>query len=95
MDRRYWLIARGFTFEMLVERVAQWLSAKPEDVLRAGKQPTRIKARNLLGYFANRELGMGTVHLARILKIGQPAISRFVQRGEKIAEHENLTDQLR
>jgi hypothetical protein len=64
-------------------------------VLRAGKQSWRNKVRDLLGYFTNRELGMGTVHLARILKIGQPAISRFVQRGEKNAEHENLTDQLR
>jgi hypothetical protein len=64
-------------------------------VLRAGKQSWRNKARDLLGYFTNRELGMGTVHLARILKIGQPAISRFVQRGDKIAENENLSDHLR
>ena len=95
MDRRYQLKARGFTFEMLVEKVAQWLKVETEEVLRAGKQPIRVKARDLLCYFANRELGMSTVHLARILKIGQPAISRSVQRGEKIAENENLTDHLR
>ena len=55
-------------------------------VQHRGKQPLRVKARNLLCYFANKELGMSTVGLARILSIGQSAISRSVQRGEKIAE---------
>ena len=38
----------------------------------------------------DRELGMSTVELVRILKIGQSAISRSVKRGEKIVETENL-----
>jgi hypothetical protein len=52
MDRCYQLQARGFTFEMLVEKVAQWLEIEPEEVLRAGKQPLRVKARDPLCYFA-------------------------------------------
>ena len=94
MDRRYQLQARGFTFEMLVEKVAQWLKVETEEVLRAGKQPLRVKARDLLCYFANRELGMSTVELARILSIGQSSISRSVQRGEKMAETEDFAQQL-
>jgi hypothetical protein len=35
MDRRYQLQARGFTFEMLVEKVAQWMEVEPEEALRA------------------------------------------------------------
>jgi len=58
-------------------------------VLRVGKQPLRVKARDILCYFANRELGMSTVELARILKI-----SRSVQRGEKTVETENLVYRL-
>ena len=69
---------------MLVGKVAQWLGIGPEEALRAGKQPLRVKARDLLCYFANRELGMSNVELARILNIGQSSISRSVQRGEKI-----------
>ena len=95
MDRRYQLQARGFTFEILVEKVAQWLKVETEEVLRAGKQPLRVKARDLLCYFANRELGMSTVELARILNIGQSAISRSVQRGEKIAETEDFAHQFK
>ena len=38
----------------------------------------------------DRELGMRTVELVRILKIGQSAISRSVERAEKIVETENL-----
>ena len=45
----------------------------------------------LLCYFANRELKMNTVELAEILTISQSAISRSVQRGEKMAENDNLT----
>ncbi len=90
MNRCYRLRARGFTFEMLVEKVAQWLEVEPVEVLRAGKQPLRVKARDLLCYFAKREMGMSTVELARILSIGQPAISRSVQRGEKIAGTEGF-----
>jgi hypothetical protein len=52
MDRRYQLKASGFTFEMLVEKVAQWLKVETEEVLRAGKQPLRVKAR-LLPWFHN------------------------------------------
>jgi hypothetical protein len=37
---------------------------------------------------------MSTVELARILNIGQPSISRSVQRGEKIAEAEDFAKQL-
>ena len=65
---------RHHTFEMLVEKVAQWLSVETEEVLRAGKQPLRVKARDLLRHFASRELGMSTVHLARIFKSGKKLI---------------------
>jgi hypothetical protein len=37
MDLRYQLKASGFTFEMLVEKLAQWLGIEPEEALRAGK----------------------------------------------------------
>ncbi len=94
MERRYQLQASGFTFERLLEKVAQWLKIESEEVLRAGKQPMRVKARDILCYFANRELGMSTVELSQILKIGQSAISRSVQRGEKITRDENFTHQL-
>jgi hypothetical protein len=89
------LRARGVTFEMLVGNVARWINVEPQEVLRAGKQPLRVKARDILSYFANRELGMSTVELARILKIGQSAISRSIQRGEKIVETENLVSRFK
>jgi len=37
MDLRYQLKASGFTFEMLVEKLAQWLGFVTEEALRAGK----------------------------------------------------------
>jgi chromosomal replication initiation ATPase DnaA len=91
MERRCHLQAHGVTFEMLVENEAQWLDVEPPEVLRAGKKPLRVKAQDLLCYFANRELKMSTVELAKILTIGQSAISRSVQRVVKMAENGNLT----
>jgi len=90
MARRCRLQAQGVTFEMLVKKVAQWVGVEPLELLRAGKQPLGVRARDILCYFANRELKMSTVELAKILNRGQPAISRSVQRGEKIVETENL-----
>jgi plasmid maintenance system antidote protein VapI len=38
---------------------------------------------------------MSTVELVRILNIGQSAISRLVQRGEKITETEDFAHQFK
>lgn len=54
------------------------------------KQHRNQCARDLLCCFANRELEMGTVELFHRLHIGQPAMSRSVQRCEWISELRDL-----
>ncbi len=85
-ERKYALKAKGYDFAKVVERVAELLGMEPKDVLRSGKQETTVIARSLVCYWANRELGMSTVDVAKRLKIGQPAVSRSSLRGEEIAE---------
>ncbi len=73
---------------MVVKRVAEILEMKTEDVLRAEKQPPSVKARSLVCFWANRELGMTTVKIAEKLQlhICQSAASKSSLRGEKIAK---------
>ena len=49
---------------------------------------------SVLVLFCQQRTGDEHFSLAETLKFGQPAISRSVQRGEKIAENENLIDHL-
>ncbi len=85
-ERKYFLQARGYGFSEVVERVANLLDLEVNEVLRSGKQPQIVEARSLVCFWANRELGMTTVEIARRLGICQSTVSRSSLRGEKIAE---------
>jgi hypothetical protein len=91
LDRKSQLEAEGYSFDWLVGRVARQLELEPKDVLAAGKNAQRVKARSLLCYWATRELGMTTVYLANRLNLAQPTVSQAVIRGQKIAEDQGLS----
>jgi REP element-mobilizing transposase RayT len=90
LERRYALEAQGYDFGTVVERVTKVLDMEARDVLGRGKDPQTVKARSLLCYWANRELGMTTVELSHRLRVCQSAVSRASLRGEKIAIQNNL-----
>jgi REP element-mobilizing transposase RayT len=85
LERRYALEAKGYNFEQVVERVAQVMNMDASDVLKRSKDPQTVKARSLLCFWANRELGMTTVAISHHLKISQSAVSRSSMRGETLA----------
>ena len=85
LERRYDLAARGYDFEKVVARVAEVLDVEFRAVLRRDKQPQTVKARSLVCFWANRELGMSTVEIARRLRLCQSAVSKAARRGEQIA----------
>jgi REP element-mobilizing transposase RayT len=85
LERHYDLAARGYDFERVVARVAEVLDIDFRAVLRRDKQPQTVRARSLLCFWANRELGMSTVEISRRLQISQSAVSRAARRGDQIA----------
>jgi putative transposase len=85
MERRYWLKAQGYDLDKLIRRVAELCDIEPRDVMAPGKQPQRVRARSLLCYWAVKELGISGTTVAKRISITQPAVSKAVQRGEKIA----------
>jgi hypothetical protein len=60
-------------------------------VLREGKYARTAGARSLLCYWANWELGITTVALARRLNLAQPTVSQSVDRGERITAEKRVT----
>ncbi len=61
-----------------------------EYVIGRGKQRDRVRARDLLCYWAVVELGLTMVDVARRLDISPATVSVFVQRGEKTAKNYKL-----
>jgi REP element-mobilizing transposase RayT len=90
LERRYALEAKGYNFDQIIERVAIVLKMNDSDVLKRSKDPQTVKARSLLCFWANRELGMTTVEISHRLKLSQSAVSRASMRGEKLALQNNL-----
>ncbi len=56
-----------------------------EEVTEPAKQPQRLKARSLVCYWAVLELGLVGASVAKMLGMSQPAVSKAVQRGGKLA----------
>jgi len=85
MESRMRYRRQGLTFESLVERLASRLDLSPREILAAGKQPQRVKARSLLCYWAVKKLGMTTTSVSRKIGMTQSAVSRAVERGDGLA----------
>ena len=84
LDRKYRLKAAGYDFEKVVHRVGNLLGLQPQQVVTSGKRRFEVEARNMVCYWASKELGMSQVFLAQKFKVSQPAISGAILRGEKI-----------
>ena len=62
------------------------LRLKGQDRIR---RKVQVEARDLLCYWAVRELGISCTDLAKQLEMTQPGVGYAVSRGEKIAKEHN------
>jgi putative transposase len=86
LSRKYKLKSMGFTFEKVVERVSSLFHVDKDYIIGRGRQKDRVRARDLVCYWAAIELGIPMADLAAKLKLTIAAVSYAVQRGEKIAK---------
>jgi hypothetical protein len=86
MNRRYALQAKGISLDRVAEQVAEIFNVRSSELWLPGKHRQRVRARSLLCYWANRELGISMAKLSRRMKVSVMAISYAVRRGEKIAQ---------
>jgi len=89
-QNRYKTILCQEAFERLIKRVAKLFDISPKELLSGGKHTKTVKARSVVCYWGNRELGMSTIELSKKMKISQPTASQSVVRGQKIAHEGKL-----
>lgn len=85
-SRKYKLKSLGYDFERVVERVSVLFQVEKDYIIRKGRQKNRVRARDLLCYWAVIELGIPMVNLARKFDIMPSAVNYAVQRGERMAK---------
>ena len=91
LDKRYKLIANGYTLESLAEMAANIMGVDPQMVWIPGKYRATVEARSILCYWAVRELGFSMSSLARKCRLSITTVSKSVVRGKKIVQDRNLT----
>jgi chromosomal replication initiation ATPase DnaA len=96
MERKYRLKAAGYDFNRLVERISDLFKIEKRLLLAPSKRPERVMARSVLSYWAVRELGMPGTAVGERLGLSQSAVSRAVQRGERLISegHLSLRDEI-
>jgi len=90
MERKARYGHQGLDLEKLAKIAADVLEVDPICVEAPGKQPERVRARDLFCYWAVRELGATATSIARRLGLTQPAVSVAVKRGERYASEKDL-----
>jgi len=91
MERKYALQAAGLDLDGLAEIVAGITEVKPSRIFSLGKDRRRVRARSLLCFWANREMGISLAELSRRTQISQSSISMSVHRGEQLVEREGYS----
>ena len=90
MERRYRLRVEGYDLQRLAGKVARDLGLEAEDLLRPGKYGGVVEGRDLVCYWAVRELGWSVTDIAKRIGISQPAVSYAVRRGERTVRERGL-----
>lgn len=91
IERRQRLRAQGYDFQKIVSRAGEQIGLNVEEVIKPGKQPQRVQARSLVCYWAVIELGLVGTSVAKMLGMSQPAVSKAVQRGRRLAADKGYT----
>ena len=91
LERRQRLRSRGYDFDWLLRRVAAEAGLPSAALGTPSKSPARVQARSLLCYWAVRELGLPGTAVGARLGLTQPAVSRAVHRGERLAKEQGRT----
>jgi len=88
-ERKSLLKSQGWDLDKLAAHVAKLLEIDVSVVWSAGKYRHIVEARSLLCYWAVRDLGVSMTSLAKRLKLSVAAITRSVERGERLKEEKS------
>ncbi len=75
----------------LISKVSQELKLAEDEIYSSSRKRIVSQARSIISFLAVREIGYSTTEVARNLRVGQPNISRSVEKGrELISEKSSL-----
>jgi putative transposase len=80
----------GWTLNSIIRRGCEITGIKPEDLYRKGRNNGVSRAKNLIAYWAVKELGIPGRALSKHLLISSQAISKCVEKGKRISETESI-----
>ncbi len=79
----------GYDLKKISQMVSKIYDIEIEEIYSKGRRKVQVEVRDLLCYWAVRELGISRTDLAKQLEMSQPGIGYAVNRGEKIAKEHN------
>ena len=85
IEKKSRCLINGLDLEYAAKRVATLLQLSVADVLQRDKRPKTVQARNLLCYWATKEMGITATAVSTMLGVSVSAVSRCARRGEKLA----------
>ena len=83
--------AEGRTLKKITERVAEIFGIEKNQVVVAGKQPDRVRARSALVYWTIRHPGLTATEVGKYLGLSKSAVSRAATRGQKFIINQSLS----
>jgi len=86
LEHMYRLKAEGYDADRVVERGAQLLGSKREQIRLPGRSKRVVQARSVVRCWCMRELGIRQDALAQMFGISLPAVSTTVGRGKAMAD---------
>ena len=90
MGRKEKLIRDGWDIDRLVNKVCTLMSVDPNDLYKKGRGNDLSNAKGLIAFWGYTELGINSNTLSKYFAISQPAISKAISRGERIAKQKRL-----
>jgi len=83
-------LREGWTLDRLVARVCEIVKVDPDDLRKKGRENDLSRAQGLIAYFGYHELGIRGSVLTHLFDISRPALSKTINRGERIAKEKNI-----
>jgi putative transposase len=91
LTKEYRIMAKGFDLNRLIQRVAEIIGLRTEEILDGIGERKRVEARSILSYWATDQLGITQSQLAEKLHMSQSAISHAVRRGKSLVKNNSYS----
>ncbi len=91
LDRQTLRQQQGWTLDLLVDCVCKAYSVEAQDLTRKARGNKLSIAKSLICYWGAEELGLTRLALGLKLGVSQQAVSRWVQKGRRYCQSENVS----